>query len=212
MLNASKISYFLFFFFLRCLSNSNKSKCHGFVVSPIRQNSLLQKKPTKKKSIKAVQPPLHLNTKATNGSNISLNANKNDRNNISNDNEEGNYELQRYNDDAFGLVFLIGGFAYQDIEFAATFLILSALVAIGTSRGALNNDARIPGLVAMASLILAPIISFVRKSSGSVLSLLSLTSLDMIEIQFPSTVEIGVCLISLILGIYKWKKEKEKME
>ena len=53
-----------------------------------------------------------------------------------NSNQNKNEEiLQRYNDDAFGLVFLIGGFASEDMVFSVTFLVISACAALTTSNG-----------------------------------------------------------------------------
>lgn len=105
-------------------------------------------------------------------------------------------EFQRYNDDAFGLVFLIGGFASEDIEFSVTFLILSAAAATATSASLLKVDSRIPGLVAITSLLSAPLIASLR-STGSI---------D--NIQAPMPLETVVCCISLIWGLYNWKKEQ----
>lgn len=112
---------------------------------------------------------------------------------------EGNEEdFQRYNDDAFGLVFLIGGFASEDVEFSVTFLILSAAAAAATSTTLLKLDSRIPGLVAIASLLSAPLISSLR-STGSI---------D--NIQTPVPLEIAVCCISMVWGLFgHWKKEQK---
>ncbi len=103
-------------------------------------------------------------------------------------------ESQRYNDDAFGLVFLIGGFGSKDVVFSTSFLILSALAALATSKGALKSDPRIPGVLAISSLLVTPVIS----------SLTSTASLD--HILMPSSLEIIVSCISLVAGFYKWKK------
>ncbi len=126
-----------------------------------------------------------------------------------NNNEQ---QLQEYNDDAFGLVFLIGGLAFQNIDFAIFFLVLSACAAIGTSRGIWKVDDRIPGFVALFSLVFSTMAVWLRTtmllleegndSSGSINMML-----DMIP---NYKAEIGVCLISLATGFYKWNKKNNQ--
>jgi hypothetical protein len=111
-------------------------------------------------------------------------------------NEEDD-NFQRYNDDAFGLIFLIGGAASQDVDFAFTFLLLSAVAALGTSRGVVTNDPRVPGLVAISTLLVSPVVSSLRLTG----------SFD--SISAPVPVEIGLCCVSMVVGLYNWKKEQQ---
>lgn len=203
----------ILFVFLLLLSSSggpfiNNKKpaavCDGFTLLPSLQ--------AKNKAMKKKNNNNHLNIVVVNQNKSFRNHNQQqhgvksslliqqqlNKKDVNNEKEEQLGELQRYNDDAFGLVFLIGGFAYQDVDFALTFLSLSALAAIGTSKGTLDNDARIPGVVAITSLIVSKIVMSLRISG----------SLDMIQI--PSSLETSVCLISMAVGIYKWNQGQKQ--
>jgi hypothetical protein len=110
---------------------------------------------------------------------------------------EDHTKLERYNDDAFGLVFLAGGLISQDIIFASTFLTISAITAISTSGGILNADARIPGTVALTTLVLSPIVESLR-STGS-----------FENITPPVPIEIVLCTVSFLVSIFNWKRGQE---
>ena len=107
-------------------------------------------------------------------------------------------EKNNYNDDAFGLVFLASAFEGQ-IDFAGTFLVLSAIGAISTSRGILQKDDRLPGAVAVFTLLLSPIVSSLRLTG----------SID--NMSLPTTVEIGLVLISTVWSFVNWKQQEESI-
>ena len=107
--------------------------------------------------------------------------------------EDAEDETERYNDDAFGLVFLTGGVILQDIDFAGTFLAVSAIVA-GSTYALRRYDARLPGVVALATLTLSPLVSSLR-STGN---------LD--HFSSPNAIEIGLCLISFCIALFNWKR------
>ena len=104
-------------------------------------------------------------------------------------------EKNNYNDDAFGLVFLASAFE-GNVDFAGTFLVLSAIGAISTSSGILQKDDRLPGVVACITLLLSPIVSSLRLTG----------SLD--NMSLPTTVEIGLVLISSVWSFVNWKQEE----
>ena len=106
-------------------------------------------------------------------------------------------EKNNYNDDAFGLVFLASAFE-GNVDFAGTFLVLSAIGAISTSSGFLIKDDRLPGAVAVFTLLLSPIISSIRLTG----------SLD--NISLPTTVEFGLVIISVLWSFTNWKKQQEE--
>ena len=179
----------IFTVFIFCnISNKLLISCNGFATVPEAKNN--------KAKLTYTINPNQLLRGFPKANKSPLQVNKKDGNELQ---QEENVELQRYNDDAFGLVFLIGGFASQNVDFAGTFLLLSAMTAIETSRGTLGNDARIPGLVAITSLILAPIITSLRISG----------SLDMVEIHAPVEL-LGVCFVSMAVGIYKQKEGRKQ--
>lgn len=64
-----------------------------------------------------------------------------------------------YNDDAFGLVFLGGGLATQDAAFMGTFLVLSAVAAVGARLGKASGP--LPAAVAGMTLLVTPMIRYV---------------------------------------------------
>ena len=108
--------------------------------------------------------------------------------------DEGN----SYNDDAFGLVFLTGGFLSQDVDFVATFASLSAAAATFTGIGLVAKDERAPAAVATATLLLSPFVASIRQHG----------SLHYLSPPIP--VEIGVCLISVIWSfVNKSREERE---
>ena len=104
-------------------------------------------------------------------------------------------ELGRYNDDAFGLVFLAGGFMSNDIDFAGTFLSVSAIAATSTYGGILSADARMPGVVALSTLLISPIIASLRSSGG----------LD--NMHTPVPIEIALCTVSFLVSIFNWRRQ-----
>ena len=105
-------------------------------------------------------------------------------------------EINSYNDDAFGLVFLTGGVLSQDVDFVASFAALSAIAAIGTNVGLVAKDERAPAAVAMITILITPVISSLRQS-GSLEQLAS-----------PMPVEIGLCSISAIWAFVNWSRAK----
>ena len=105
-------------------------------------------------------------------------------------------EKNSYNDDAFGLVFLIGAVLSQDIDFVATFASLSAIAAISTNSGLVGKDERAPAAVAILTLLISPVTSSFRRY-GSLEQLAS-----------PVPVEIGLCLISTIWAFVNWSRTK----
>jgi len=106
-------------------------------------------------------------------------------------------QLMRYNDDAFGLVFLAGGSISQDADFAGTFLLISAAAATATYGGALKPDARVPGVVAILTLFVSPLVAALR-SAGS---------LD--DVVAPLPIEIGLCVVSLAVALFNWKRAQK---
>lgn len=116
-----------------------------------------------------------------------------------------------YNDDAFGLLFLTSGVATKDIAFGLSFVALSALAATTTTMGVWNqeNDARVPGAVAMVALIVGrPLVMF---GLLPLVDIPSLMGLDFPPITLiPPTFEIAVCFISLAWAFYNWKSFQEK--
>eukprot|EP00980_Cylindrotheca_fusiformis_P019699 scaffold6877_cov56-Cylindrotheca_fusiformis.AAC.3 len=112
-----------------------------------------------------------------------------------------------YNDDAFGLVFLSGGILTQSVDFSGTFLVLSAIAAITTSIGIVpQDDARVPGVVAMITLLVYPIVAHLRMSSSS-----STTESLMMIAPTPDPVAFGLCTISLLWSLFTWwSRENEK--
>ena len=105
-------------------------------------------------------------------------------------------ERNSYNDDAFGLVFLIGGLLSQDVDFVVTFASLSAIAAIGTNAKLVDKDERAPAVVAILTLLITPFISSLRQY-GSVE-----------QITTPLPVEIGLCTISAIWAFVNWSRAK----
>ena len=111
--------------------------------------------------------------------------------------KEDEEEFDRYNDDAFGLVFLAGSMFFNDYDFAGTFLAFSVVAATVTNAGILKSpDDRIPGLVALSTLALSPFVASLR-STGTLGDAIA-----------PTPLEITVCLISFFWSIYKWKREQ----
>lgn len=60
-----------------------------------------------------------------------------------------------YNDDAFGLIFLNSAVVLRDFNFAASFLLLSAIVAASVSAGTVRLRSWLPGAVAFISFFVA---------------------------------------------------------
>ncbi|KAL3937756.1 MAG: hypothetical protein SGBAC_007202 [Bacillariaceae sp.] len=102
-----------------------------------------------------------------------------------------------YNDDAFGLIFLTGGVLSQDADFVVTFVALSAIAAI-VSSSFVEFDERLPGLVALATLLVTPLAAYLHATivdgGGGIWAA-------------PQPVEIGLCLVSLAWAFAKWSQE-----
>ena len=112
-------------------------------------------------------------------------------------NNEVDDEMNRYNDDAFGLVFLAGSMFFQDYDFAGTFLAFSVVAATITNTGVLKSpDDRIPGLVALVTLAVSPFVASLRSMGtfGGVIA--------------PTPLEITVCLVSFLWSQFKFNKEQ----
>ncbi len=108
----------------------------------------------------------------------------------------GDDEIERYNDDAFGLVFLAGGLISQDVIFASTFLSFSAIAALSTYAGIVKTDARIPGIVAVTTLVFSPVFT-------------SLISEEPLGINgAPPPIEIALCMISFLVSIFNWRRDQ----
>ena len=107
-------------------------------------------------------------------------------------------EKNNYNDDAFGLVFLASAFE-GNVDFAGIFLVLSAIGAISTSSGILQKDDRLPGAVAVFTLLLSPIVSSLRLTG----------SFD--NVSLPTTVEFGLVIISVLWSFINWKQQEESI-
>ena len=107
-------------------------------------------------------------------------------------------EQNNYNDDAFGLVFLASAFGGH-VDFAVTFLVLSAIGAISTSSSILQKDDRLPGAVAVFTLMLSPIVSSLRLTG----------SFD--NMSLPTTVEFILVTISAIWSFINWKQQEESI-
>lgn len=103
-----------------------------------------------------------------------------------------------YNDDAFGLIFLSGGLLSQDVDFVVTFVTLSAIAAIFASNN--NSDTRLPGLVAMTTLGLTPIVAYLHATIVNGQGMWTV----------PQPVEIGLCLVSLVWSFVKWTQEQNE--
>lgn len=103
-------------------------------------------------------------------------------------------KLVGYNDDAFGLIFLTGGILTKDVDFVGTFLVLSSVAAICTS-AEIVQDTRLPGVVAVVSLIISPVVASLR-ATGSLTSLAA-----------PDPIAIGLCTISCVWAFYIWSRE-----
>ena len=105
-------------------------------------------------------------------------------------------EATAYNDDGFGLVFLGVAAFEQDVEFCATFGILSAIAAAGTNAGILDKDERAPAAVALASLTATPLVSVMTCGTG------------LGDIAPPAPTEIGLCAISAAWAFVNWSRTK----
>ncbi|CAJ1947255.1 unnamed protein product [Cylindrotheca closterium] len=111
-----------------------------------------------------------------------------------------------YNDDAFGLIFLTGGILSQDADFVVTFVALSAIAAIASNASQEINDTRLPGLVAMATLPLTPVVTYLHAAimmaddgqGGSIVW------------TAPQPIEIGLCFVSLAWSYAKWTQEQNQ--
>ena len=111
---------------------------------------------------------------------------------------DNDMQLERYNDDSFGLVFLAGGLISKDIVFATTFLTLSAIAAASTYFGILDADERNPGIVALATLLLSSIVTSFLVSSGS-----------FENFSTPPPIETALCTISFLVSIFNWARREQ---
>ncbi|EJK62436.1 hypothetical protein THAOC_16955 [Thalassiosira oceanica] len=103
-----------------------------------------------------------------------------------------------YNDDGFGLVFLGVAAFEKDVEFCATFGILSAIAAAGTNTRNFEKDERAPAAVALATLVLTPFVSAVTRGTG----------LGAINIVPPAPTEIGLCAVSAAWAFVNWSRTR----
>jgi len=205
MIKNSHLFIFIFLFFIQRNDLSSIKSCAALMTPLGRKvySKYYHHVPVEGYSIKSnmVTFKSFLTTKITNREIIGNNPTVMEMAQSKFDNDDKNIMKKPYNDDAFGLVFLIGGFGSNDEVFSIIFLLLSSVAAIATSNGVLKQDSRIPSLIAVVSLLLAPI----------VISLRSTGSLDNIEV--PALLEVCTCFISVIAGFYKWNNvEKKNLE
>jgi hypothetical protein len=107
-----------------------------------------------------------------------------------------------YSDDCFGLISLSTGIAAKDATFAAVFVALSALTAVASATVlstalTAKDERKVPGAVAGATLILAPIIKQVLFASG--IPVAEAGQQDATAPWAP-LLEAGVCAFSLLYG------------
>ena len=104
-------------------------------------------------------------------------------------------EASAYNDDGFGLVFLGAAALEQDVEFCATFGVLSAVAAACTYAGKIEKDERAPAAVAVASLVVTPFVAAIASGVG---------------VAPPATTEIGLCAVSAAWAFFNWSRTKNE--
>jgi hypothetical protein len=107
-----------------------------------------------------------------------------------------------YSDDCFGLISLSTGIAAKDATFAAVFVALSALTAVASATvlsAALTakDERKVPGAVAGATLILAPLVKQVLLASATLVG--EVGQQDSAASWAP-LLEVGVCIFSLVYG------------
>ena len=110
-----------------------------------------------------------------------------------------------YNDDAFGLIFLSASFVIRDLSFAASFLILTAMVSTSVSARLLTFQPVIPGIVAFTALALSKFEPFAiaAQTFGGDFAL----PLD----DSGNMFEISICTISFVWGAYQqFRSQNEK--
>lgn len=96
-----------------------------------------------------------------------------------------------YSDDCFGLIFLSSSVAAKDPVFAGTFLVVSSIAVVATNVSRpLPPGKAIPGAVAGVTLLLAPLVRLLVANA---------------ELQSPKefapTLEVAVCVFSLVYGL-----------
>jgi hypothetical protein len=108
-----------------------------------------------------------------------------------------------YNDDAFGLVFLCGAFAAQDVVFSTVYLTLSALAALATQQDKLPANTQVPAAVAGVTLLLTPTLTTLLVVLGG--------GLHLPEAGNPSAsaLEVGLCVASMAYGFVLSSSNKE---
>mmetsp|Transcript_11734 Transcript_11734/g.15467 ORF Transcript_11734/g.15467 Transcript_11734/m.15467 type:complete len:202 (-) Transcript_11734:875-1480(-) len=100
-----------------------------------------------------------------------------------------------YNDDAFGLVFLVSAFATQDQDFAALFLITSAIAATLTLQNIIKYDVRIPAVVAWIAILVTPLEMSLRFHT---------------DLQPPSMTTVGLGVASVAFAFFNyWRRPQE---
>jgi hypothetical protein len=107
-----------------------------------------------------------------------------------------------YSDDCFGLISLSTGIAAKDASFAAVFVALSALTAVASATVlstalTAKDERKVPGAVAGATLILAPLVKQVLFALG--IQAAQAGQLDSTASWAP-LLEAGVCTFSLLYG------------
>jgi hypothetical protein len=132
----------------------------------------------------------------------------NDNKPLSNNNNNNNKkQMVGYNDDAFGLIFLTGGILSQDADFVVTFVALSAIAAFA-SNSLKIIDTRLPGLVAMVTLVSTPIVTYLHATI--IMMMNDGPQGGSIGWAAPQPIEIGLCLVSLAWSFAKWKQEQNE--
>jgi len=123
---------------------------------------------------------------------------------VSTNEESDNESFEKYNDDAFGLVFLTSLFISKDYCFCTIFTVLSFIAVIGTNQLQIwkADDKWLPGVMALASLILT--IMF------DVLDLYPIGDINRVHwngiengLISSQKYEIAVCAISFTYGLFQ---------
>jgi hypothetical protein len=98
-----------------------------------------------------------------------------------------------YNDDAFGLIFLIALGVEKDVPFGSIFGVLSAIVALAVKNDVISFVPLLPGTIATIALILSQVIHAVTGD----------------EHHLGSVLEIATCGVSIGWGLIQQRQQKE---
>lgn len=127
------------------------------------------------------------------------------------DNNNGTTFSNPYNDEAFGLIFLNAAIVFRDFDFAASFLLISAIAATAVSAGAVRGRSSLPGTVAFVSLAVARLVETSGVSPVDWASDWMVTSelgpAFGLETEGVLLVEIALCTVSLLWGIVQGRED-----